>query len=131
MDILIDSSVWIDYFRGSEKDSDILNSLIDEDIICTNNLILTEIISFLHNSKNFELIDLLNEIPNIPLNINWNNIIDYQTTNLKNGINMVGIPDLIILDNVIQNDLVLFSHDKHFKLINEFIPFKSFNSTEL
>ncbi len=130
MKILIDSSVWIEYFRGTGKDSDILSSLIDEDIICTNNLILTEIIPFLSHSKNFELIDLLNEVPNTPLNINWNNIINYQTICLKNGINKVGIPDLIILDNVIQNDLTLFSHDKHFKLINKFIPFGSFNSTK-
>jgi len=126
MKILIDSSVWIDYFR-SGKESDILNSLIDDDTICTNNLILTEIIPFLHHSKNFELINLLQELPNIQLDINWNNIIDYQTICLKNGINKVGIPDLIILDSVIQNDLILFSYDKHFKLINKFIPFKIFN----
>jgi predicted nucleic acid-binding protein len=37
MKILVDSSVWIDYFRGG-NDSDILNAFIDENVICINQL---------------------------------------------------------------------------------------------
>ncbi|TDI91045.1 MAG: PIN domain nuclease, partial [Caldithrix sp.] len=92
--------------------------------ICTNDLILAELIPFLKVKKQFRVMRLLTEITNIPLNINWQKIIDFQTTCLRNGINNIGIPDLIILDNAIQNDLVLFTADKHFNIINKHIGFE-------
>ena len=123
MRILVDSSIWIDYFRGG-NDSEVMDSYIDENVICTNHLILSELIPNLRIRKEDKLIDLLTEVSKIPLNINWNLIIEFQTICLKNGINKVGIPDLIIVDNAIQNDLILFSMDKHFKLISEYIDLK-------
>lgn len=123
MRILVDSSIWVDYFRGGVN-SEIMDRYIDKNIICTNYLILSELFPALRIRKQNKLIDLLNEISKIPLDINWNRIIDYQTTCLKKGINKVGIPDLIIVDNAIKNDLILFSFDKHFKLISKYIDLK-------
>ncbi len=120
MQILVDSSVWIDYFRGGNN-SEKLDYYIDENLICTNYLILSELIPTLKIRKQYRLIKLLNEVSKIPLTINWNKIIEYQTLCLQNGINKVGIPDLIIADNAIENDLVLFSLDKHFKLLSKHI----------
>lgn len=126
MKILVDSSVWIDYFRGG-ADSGIVDKFIDENLISTNDLILSEIIPALNIRKQNKLIDLLREIHRIPLNINWNMIIEYQFQCLSNGINKVGIPDLIIVDNAIKNDLVLFSFDKHFRLISNHIELNLLN----
>ncbi len=122
MNILVDSSVWIDYFR-SGTNSEILDSYIESNLICTNDLILAELVPFLRVKRQTRVIKLLNEITTIPLNINWNNVIDYQTLCLRNGINGIGIPDLIILDNAIQNSLLLFTLEKHFSLIREHIDF--------
>lgn len=44
--------------------------------------------------------------------------------NLKDGINNVGIPDLIIMQQVIEEKLVLYTFDKHFKLMNTFLNFE-------
>jgi predicted nucleic acid-binding protein len=115
--ILIDSSVWIDYFREG-KLSEIMDSYIDENLICTNYLILSELIPPLILRKKNKLVSILNEVSKIPLRINWNRVIHYQTLCLKNGINKIGIADLIIVDNVVENDLILFSLDKHFKLMS-------------
>lgn len=123
MNILVDSSVWIDYFR-SGKNSGILDRYIDQNVICINNLILAELVPFLSVKRQTRVIKLLNDISKIPINVEWNNIIDYQIICLKNGINKVGISDLIILDNIIQSDLMLFSLDKHFDLIHEHINFE-------
>ncbi len=125
MNILIDSSVWIDYFRGSDN-SEILDSFIDENILCTNYLILSELLPSLNHNGHSGLVKLLREITKVPLTIDWEKIIQYQTICLSNGINKVGIPDLIILDNVIQNNLILYTLDKHFDLISNHINFKSF-----
>ena len=78
MTILVDSSIWINYFRGGDR-SELLNEYIDENIICTNHLILSELIPALRIRKQFKLIELINEVSNAPLNINWNRGINYQT----------------------------------------------------
>lgn len=122
MRVLVDSSVWIDYFRSGSK-SHKLDVFIDENVICTNELVLAELIPFLKVAKKSKLIKLLYSIEKIPLFIKWDEIIKLQTTCLQNGINKIGIPDLIIVDNVLQNDLILYSLDKHFKLINKHFSF--------
>ncbi|MDD5344240.1 MAG: PIN domain-containing protein [Smithella sp.] len=120
--ILVDSSVWIEYFRG-KKEVQSLNELIDLNQICVNNLILSELIPFLKIKKENELIKLLKTIKNIAIRIDWEEIIHFQEINLRNGINKIGITDLIILQNVRDNDLSLFSLDKHFELMGENIDF--------
>lgn len=123
MNILVDSSVWIDYFRSGVK-SGKLDGYIDQNLVCINDLILAELVPFLKVKKQFRVIQLLYNVSRVPLKINWQNIIDYQTLCIKNGINKVGIPDLIILDNVVRNDLVLFTLDKHFSHINKHLDFE-------
>ena len=123
--VLVDSSVWIDYFRsGNKKIAQNLDALIDMNSICTNDLILSELIPFLKHKKEFKLADLLQTLPKLLLEINWNEIIDFQIINLKYGINNVGISDLIILQNAIASHAALFSLDKHFSLMRRHINFK-------
>ena len=98
--------------------------IIDQNLIYINDLILAELIPFLKIKKQFDIIELLYEVESVSLDINWQKLIDYQTLCLSNGINKVGIPDLIILDNVIQNDLTLYTLDKHFRLLNHHINFE-------
>ena len=64
-------------------------------------------------------------LQNVPLSINWNLIINYQIANLRREINKVGIPDLIILDQVISNNLILYSEDRHFRLMRKHVDFAS------
>jgi len=89
MKILIDSSVWIDYFRSGTHTSK-LDTYIDQNLLCTNHLILAELIPFLKVKKQFKVINLLGTLRNIELNINWDNIINIQTTCIQKGINKVG-----------------------------------------
>ncbi|WP_367899151.1 PIN domain-containing protein [Leptospira sp. WS58.C1] len=123
--ILLDSSVWIEYFRNSNSSiSAEVDELIDRENIYTNDLILAELIPFLKLRKQSKIITSLEAIERFPLEIDWEQIIEYQISNLRNGINKVGIPDLIIAQNVIQNKAMLFTLDKHFKLMSKNIKLK-------
>ena len=123
MDVLIDSSVWIDYFRGGNKSSE-LENLIDENLIVINDIILAELIPYLKIKKQIKVIKLLHEIKRLPLLINWEELIDNQVNCLKGGANGIGIPDLIIAQNAKTNNCMVFSLDKHFQLLNRFINIK-------
>jgi predicted nucleic acid-binding protein len=50
-----------------------------------------------------------------------------QTMCLSNGINGVGISDLVIAQNAMQGNLRLLSNDKHFALISKHIPLELFH----
>ena len=121
--VLVDSSIWIDYFRTG-KTSSHLDILIDENLIVTNDIILAELIPFLKMKKQETLIGLLEEINKIPLAINWHEIIHFQTQCLDSGSNGMGIPDLIIAQNARQNDCAIYSLDQHFQQLHRLI-FKS------
>lgn len=125
--VLVDSSVWIEYFKGNELTLP-LNKLIDINNICVNDLILAELLPLINQKKETLLKELLLTITKIPLNVNWNSLIYMQTQNLKNGINKVGIADLIVAQNVSDNDLELYTLDRHFELMSELHSFRLFKN---
>jgi predicted nucleic acid-binding protein len=85
---------------------------------------LTELEPTLRLNNETDILEGLKAIEMIPLNIDWDIIRDYQLMNLKNGINRVGIPDLMILQQVIERKISLFSFDKHFKLMQNHLHFE-------
>jgi hypothetical protein len=112
----VDTSIWVEYLRSGNF-SEKLDFFIDENLIVINDLILAELVPFLRILNQKKLITLLRNIRRLDLFIDWNQIIDYQYKCLKSGINGVGIPDLIIAQNAIQNDCEIFSRDNHFFLM--------------
>jgi len=48
----------------------------------------------------------------------------YQYKCLKKGINGIGIPDLIIAQNAIQNECRVYAQDQHFSFIKDAIGLK-------
>ncbi|GKS69664.1 twitching motility protein PilT [Nitrosomonas sp. PY1] len=126
MAVLVDSSVWIDYFRGGHQSAE-LSHLIDENIIVINELILAELIPFLKLKRQLRVIELLNEVKRLPLQIDWNEIIESQWQCLESGSNGIGIPDLIIAQNAKENHCEIFSFDKHFQILTRIIKVRLYN----
>ena len=123
MSVLVDTSVWIEYFRNGNN-FDQLDFLIDENLVVTNDLVLAELVPFLKLRNQRKLIRLLHQVSKLELVINWEQIVTYQYKCLKNGINGVGIPDLIIAQSAIQNHCSIYSLDSHFRLMGNIIKVK-------
>ena len=121
MNSLVDSSVWIEYFNGNQKYS-FINDLIDTNAICTNDIILTELLPSIIHKKEYKLAELLNCIRKHALIIDWQEIRNMQLLNLKHGNNNIGISDLIISQNCMQNKLTIITNDKHFEAMSKYIP---------
>ena len=120
MPILVDTSIWIDYFKGGVQ-SQKLDDCIDANNIIINDIILAELLPYLALKKQSQVISLLQSIQKIPLHIDWNEIIQFQTTCLQSGVNGVGIPDLIIAQHAKQHHCSIYSLDKHFRLLHEIL----------
>ena len=121
MSVLVDSSVWIDYFRGDGCAVD-LDGLIEDGLIVTNALILAEIVPALKLRRKTSLIDLLYAIESPALSIDWEQIIAFQVTCLKKGIHKVGIPDLLIAQHALEHGLRVYTLDKHFVQMSKHLP---------
>jgi predicted nucleic acid-binding protein len=120
-DNIIDSSAWIEFFKGNEEYS-FIKELIYTNSLCTNDIILTELLpSIIHKREN-KLADLLNSLRKKNLIIDWQEIQNIQLLNLRHGNNNVGISDIIIAQNCIQNKLKIIAKDKHFKAMAKYIP---------
>ena len=112
--ILVDTSIWIDYFRGAETQ---LDYLIDNNLLVTNAVILAELLPSIRLRREDELANLLQEIRCLPLNIHWENLMQMQLQCLQSGANGIGVADLLIAQNAQQHQCRLYSSDKHFKLM--------------
>jgi predicted nucleic acid-binding protein len=123
MRVLVDTSVWIDYFRSGGETSE-LDYLIDNNFVFTNDLVLTELVPFLRLQHQISIVQVINEVANLPLSVDWSEIQEFQYTCLKSGINGVGIPDLIIVQNAKQSESLIFSLDKHFGLMLDVLDFE-------
>ena len=123
MSVLVDTSIWIEYFRNGNN-FEKLDILIDENLVVTNDLILAELIPFLKIRNQRKLINLLYKINKLEIVVNWKQIIDYQYKCLKKGLNAISIPDLIIAQNAKQNHCSIYSLDNHFNLMQNILEIK-------
>ena len=122
-EVLVDTSIWIDYLKSGDNSSD-MDSLIDKNLLLTNDIIQAELIPSPKIKKQTKVIELLQNINRTPLKINWEKIIESQVLCLKSGANGVGIPDLIIAQNAKENDCMIYTLDKHFRLLNKVLKVK-------
>ncbi len=123
MQILVDTSIWIDYFKSGVNSND-LDILIDENLVVTNDIILAELIPLLKVKRQSKIIQLLSEIKKLSLQIDWDEIIQLQVKCLKSGMNGVGIPDLLIAQNSKQHNSKIYSFDKHFRSLKRILGIK-------
>ena len=120
MPVLVDTSIWIEYFRSGNHAAK-LDFLIDKNFIVINDLILAELVPSLEVHNQSKIVKLLYKINKIGLSINWIQIIDFQFKCLKNGLNGIGIPDLILAQNAKQNGFEIYSLDNHFNLMKDIL----------
>jgi predicted nucleic acid-binding protein len=122
-DNIVDSSAWIEFFKGNVAYS-FITDLIYANAVSTNDIILTELLPFIMHKKENKLADLLSNLRKNILIIDWQDIRNIQVLNLRHGNNNIGISDIIIAQNCIQNETKLITNDKHFRIMAKYIPLK-------
>ncbi|MBN2652303.1 MAG: PIN domain-containing protein [Spirochaetales bacterium] len=114
--VLIDTSGWVEFFNGNEATQQ-LNELIESNTICTNNLILTELLPPILHQQESELKHLMLSINRLPMSVDWSEIIRMQHKNITHGINNIGITDMIIMQNALQHNVEIFTFNQDLHLI--------------
>ena len=123
--ILVDSSVWIDYFNGSKtQQTDWLDSSLGNTPIIIGDLILTEVLQGFQRDKDFNAArDLLLNIPFLPMvgqDIALESAMNYRLLR-KKGVTVRKTIDILIGTFCIHYQLLLLHDDRDFDPMVEFL----------
>ena len=129
--ILVDTSVWVDFFRGAKSPQrEILRRLIeDEEDIAITEIILTEILQGIKYDRDFRRIKaLLLDFPIFrPRGIEtYLKAAQIYRGCRKKGVTVRKTIDCIIAAICIENNLTLLHHDRDFNLISSCTRLKCF-----
>ncbi len=124
-DILVDTSVWLEFFRVKDSPhGEALDRLLEEERVCTANLIKAEIIPGARTPRQLrELKECFDALPlaREPASL-WEEITDVQFRLKRRGIGGISIPDLIIAVVAKANGKVIFTRDSDFRRIQRALP---------
>jgi predicted nucleic acid-binding protein len=127
--ILVDSSVWIDYFNGMDTwQTELLDRLLKEEPIIMGDLILTEVLQGFRDDKDFEQAKKsLNILPFKQMGgyeIALKSAQNYRTLR-RNGITVRKTIDIIIGTFCILENLSLLHDDKDFEPMTKLLSLRS------
>jgi predicted nucleic acid-binding protein len=116
--IFVDSSVWIDYFRGtSTAQGEMLDSLLGSEPLLIGDLVLAEVLQGFQNDRDF------NKAKQLLTSFQTVNVVDTETAiqaarNFRilrgHGITVRKTIDTLIATRCIKNGFVLLHNDKDF-----------------
>ena len=116
MDYVIDSNIWIEFFDNRNYFDSVSGMLINNEVFI-NKIILAELIPSAKKNNENELIECLYGIEQLELNIDWDEIIQIQWNCIKKGINKLGLLDIAIAQNAMQNNVGIFTLNRHMILL--------------
>lgn len=126
--MVVDSSVWIDYFNGKiTKQTNLLHSLLGNELIVVGDLILTEVLQGFQNDKDFkkagELLDSLIFRQMLGKELAVKSAKNYRRLR-KKGVTAKKTIDVIIATFCIANNLPLLHSDRDFNPMQKHLNLK-------
>jgi len=126
--ILVDSSVWIDYFNGKiTKQTDLLDSLLGSEPIVIGDLILTEVLQGFQEDRDFnkarKLLDSLLFRQMLGKELAVKSAENYCILR-KKGVTVRKTIDVIIATFCITNNLPLLHSDRDFRPMEKHLNLK-------
>ena len=123
---MIDSSVWINYFRDKSYEfTPFIKELMEKDQVYINGIIQVELLKGAKSEKNYRsLKSSLNGLHFLEIDKGLFDSISEAAFKLrKNGVT-VPLTDLVIAIQCVENGLILIEEDRHFEYIRDHFDLK-------
>jgi len=127
--ILVDSSVWIDYFNGQlTVQTDYLDQILGKELIVVGDIILLEVLQGFKSDRDFALARKSLEV--FPLRNMLGREIALKSANnyrilRKKGITIRKTIDIVIGTFCIENNIKLLHSDKDFEPLSKYLHLKN------
>jgi predicted nucleic acid-binding protein len=113
--ICIDTSVWIEFFRGSQKTVQKMNSLLDNEIVGLPQPVYLEILSGLRKNEHKTISRVLSALPRLyPNSQSWELCEVWVVKGRKKGLSF-GVTDVIIASLAAVENAILWAFDSDFQ----------------
>ena len=117
--IFVDTSIWIEYFKGRQAVVDMIHDIKNHEIYITGPVIAELIMGIKTQNEKEEFSLYISAIPKIIISDEeWIMAGRLGNLLLKKGIT-ISLPDLIIYSAAKKNNCAIFTLDKHFQLIKD------------
>lgn len=116
--ILVDTSIWIEYFKNNPDVVDFMEKHLLEDTVYLVGIIVSELIQGIKNEREREMIrSNLDAINYIDMKFeDWIKTGDLSNMLRKSGLT-IPLTDIAIAATAIENNLMLVTRDRHFKQV--------------
>ncbi|MCX6581158.1 MAG: PIN domain-containing protein [Candidatus Aminicenantes bacterium] len=123
---MLDSSVWIRYFRDKDYElTPLIKELLERDVVYMNGIIQTELLKGAKSEKNYRVLkNIFNGLHFLEIDRNLFDSISEASFILRRKGITVPLSDLIIAIHCVESNLILIEEDKHFKFIKEYFNLK-------
>ncbi len=121
--VLIDSSVWIDFFNIPESRSAIeVKKLLNENRAAVNDIIIAEVLGGAKNRKEYNLLlRYFRILPHASFDAAGLKILpELNFVSSRKG-QRIPITDWLIALSAYNNNMPIYSHDKHFRIVASFL----------
>ncbi len=127
--IIVDSSVWIDYFTGKNTSgAEKLDALLGDELIAIGDLMLVEVLQGFRTNKDFrqakQLLLSISVVNILDTTIALKSAANFRTLR-KKGITVRKAIDTIIATYCIENKLSLLHSDKEFQPFHQHLKLKN------
>ncbi len=130
--ILVDSSVWIDYFNGTiTPETDVLDSLLGKELIVVGDLILVEVLQGFQSDNDFEIAK--KELLSFPFmdmcskELAIESALNYRTLR-KHGTTVRKTIDVLIGTFCIHHRISLLHSDRDFEPMEKYLKLKTISA---
>ena len=116
--ILVDTTIWIEFFRGKSKIADHLEMLLMENAVWTCGVVMFEVLQGikLEGEKN-KILSNLASLPYVEMTKKlWQSAAELSILLKKNAV-ILPLSDIFIAAVAIENDLSIYTLDHHFTQI--------------
>jgi predicted nucleic acid-binding protein len=112
--IVVDTSVWIDFFRGRSPVSEKLSLLLDRDEVALPVPVRIEILSGARRAERARLRRVLSALPVLyPSEASWRRMEDWVAAGAAAG-QRLGVGDLLVAALAVEHGCMLWSLDRDF-----------------
>lgn len=123
--VLIDTSIWIAYFRGEDDVHDQVINLIDQNVVCISGITLAELLQGAKTDKEINTLSEFTEVFTLLPTTNeiWQEagLLSYSIR--RKGIT-IGLADCFLAVQAKHHRLAIFTRDKHFSAIAKHFTIK-------
>ena len=124
--VLVDTSVWIEFFRSDSVAGNLLETLLSDNSVCTCGIVLFELLQGVKSDKEKTVVmNALSGLPYKEMNVQlWQKSAELSAALKREGLRLP-LSDILIAAIALEHALSVFTLDRHFEQIPGVVIYKA------